>query len=197
MTKKQVGEERVSSPYTSTFLFITKGSQDRNSGQELGVRSWGRGHWGVLFIGLLPLARSACFLIEPRTTSPGMAPPTMGPPLLITNWEKDLQLDLKEALPQGGSFLRDNSSLGQVDTQSQPVQRPRWLIRQINIIAIKHDDLRSTPKTQIVRLKKVSYVILWSALVCQGMHTPAPKIIYRKKHVNIKALNLIYAVHLS
>jgi hypothetical protein len=28
------------------------------------------------------LACSACFLIEPKTTSPGMAPPTMGPPIL-------------------------------------------------------------------------------------------------------------------
>jgi hypothetical protein len=31
MTKKQVEEERVYSAYTSTLLFITKGSQDRNS----------------------------------------------------------------------------------------------------------------------------------------------------------------------
>jgi hypothetical protein len=31
MTKKQVGEERVYSAYTSTLLFITKGSQDRKS----------------------------------------------------------------------------------------------------------------------------------------------------------------------
>ena len=31
MTKKQVGEERVYSAYTSTLLFITKESQDRNS----------------------------------------------------------------------------------------------------------------------------------------------------------------------
>jgi hypothetical protein len=31
MTKKQVGEERDYSAYTSTLLFITKGSQDRNS----------------------------------------------------------------------------------------------------------------------------------------------------------------------
>jgi hypothetical protein len=31
LTKKQVGEERVYSAYTSTLLFITKGSQDRNS----------------------------------------------------------------------------------------------------------------------------------------------------------------------
>jgi hypothetical protein len=31
MTKKQVGEERVYSAYTSTLLFITKGYQDWNS----------------------------------------------------------------------------------------------------------------------------------------------------------------------
>ena len=31
MTKKQVGEKRVNPVYTSTLLFITKGSQDRNS----------------------------------------------------------------------------------------------------------------------------------------------------------------------
>jgi hypothetical protein len=30
MNKKQVGEERVYSAYTSTFLFIIKGNQDRN-----------------------------------------------------------------------------------------------------------------------------------------------------------------------
>ena len=30
MTKKQFGEERVYSAYTSTLLFITKGSQGRN-----------------------------------------------------------------------------------------------------------------------------------------------------------------------
>jgi hypothetical protein len=31
MTKKQVGEERVYPPYTSTALSINEGSQDRNS----------------------------------------------------------------------------------------------------------------------------------------------------------------------
>jgi hypothetical protein len=42
MTKKQVGEERVYSAYTSTLLFITKGSQDWNSSrkQELMQRPW-------------------------------------------------------------------------------------------------------------------------------------------------------------
>jgi hypothetical protein len=37
-TKKQVGEERVYSAYTSTLLFITKGSQDWNSNRS-GSRS--------------------------------------------------------------------------------------------------------------------------------------------------------------
>jgi hypothetical protein len=34
MTKKQVGKERVYSAYTSTLLFITKGSQDWNSSRS-------------------------------------------------------------------------------------------------------------------------------------------------------------------
>ena len=37
---------------------------------------------GYLLTRLLSLACSSCFLIEPRTTSIGMAPPTMGPPTL-------------------------------------------------------------------------------------------------------------------
>jgi hypothetical protein len=46
MTKKHIGEERVYSVYTSTLLFIIKGSQDRNSHragtwrQELIQRPW-------------------------------------------------------------------------------------------------------------------------------------------------------------
>jgi hypothetical protein len=105
MTKKQVGEERVYSAYTSILLlFITKGSQDWNSG----TRSWCRGHGGMLLTGLLPLACSACFLIEPKSTSPGMAPHT------TVSWRHFLK---------GGSFLCDNSSLCQVDTHNQPVHR--------------------------------------------------------------------------
>jgi hypothetical protein len=41
MTKKQVGEKKVYSAYTSTLLFITKGSQDRNSHR---VATW-RQEW--------------------------------------------------------------------------------------------------------------------------------------------------------
>jgi hypothetical protein len=41
----------------------------------------------MFLTGLLPLACSACSLIEPKTTSPVMAPPTRGLSPLITNWE--------------------------------------------------------------------------------------------------------------
>jgi hypothetical protein len=77
MTNKQVGEERVYSAYTSTLLFITRGSQDRtHAGQELGGRSWCRGHEGMLLTGLLPLACSACFLKESRDYQPQSAGPS-------------------------------------------------------------------------------------------------------------------------
>jgi len=35
MTKKQVGEERVYSAYTSTLLFITKASQEAGADAEI------------------------------------------------------------------------------------------------------------------------------------------------------------------
>jgi hypothetical protein len=79
-----------------TLPSITKGSQDWNSSRS-GSRSWCRGHGGMLLTGLLLLACSACFLIEPKTTSPGMVPPTRDLSPLITNWENALQLDLLEA----------------------------------------------------------------------------------------------------
>ena len=102
--RSKLGEERVYSAYTSTLLFITKGSQDWNSSRS-GSRSWCSGHGGMLLTGLLPLASSACSLIEPKSTSPGMAPPTRGPPPLITNWENALRLDLMEAFSQLKFFV--------------------------------------------------------------------------------------------
>jgi hypothetical protein len=74
MTKKQVGE-RVYSAYT----FLIGVDHQRKSGLELKqVRSCCRGHGEMLLTGLLPLACSACFLIEPKTTSPEMIPLTKG-----------------------------------------------------------------------------------------------------------------------
>jgi hypothetical protein len=78
MTKKQVGEEKVYSAYTSILLFITKevrtGTQ---AGQEAGADA-------EAMEGCSLLACSACSLIEPKTTSPEMVPPTRGLSLLIT-----------------------------------------------------------------------------------------------------------------
>jgi hypothetical protein len=53
------------------------------AGQEAGADA--EAMEGCYLTGLLPLAYSVCFLIEPKTTSPEMAPPTRGPPSLITN----------------------------------------------------------------------------------------------------------------
>jgi hypothetical protein len=106
MTKKQVGEEGIYSAYTFTLIFLTKGSQGRNS-HRTGSRSWCRGHGGMLLTGLLSLACSVCFFIKPKTTSPGMAPPTRGLSPLVPNWENAPQLD-----------LCDKPSLCQVDAQT-------------------------------------------------------------------------------
>jgi hypothetical protein len=77
ITKKQVGEERVYSAFTSIMLFITKGSQDwTQAGQEAGADVEAMEGW-MLLTGLLHLACSACCPIEPKTTSPTMAPPTL------------------------------------------------------------------------------------------------------------------------
>jgi hypothetical protein len=63
--RSKLGRKRVYSAYTSILLFITKGSQDWNWSMS-GNRSWCRSHGGMFFTGLLPLACSACSLIEPR-----------------------------------------------------------------------------------------------------------------------------------
>jgi hypothetical protein len=63
--------------FTFPSLFITEGSQDRNSnkngtwGQELSQRSCRAAEYW------LTLYSSALFLIVPRTTSPGIATTTM------------------------------------------------------------------------------------------------------------------------
>jgi hypothetical protein len=107
----------IYSAYISTLLFISKGRQDENLSRS-GSRSWCRGHGGMFFTDSLPLACSACSLIEPKTTSPEMVPPTM-------DWALPAR-SLIEKMPYSwiswrhflkeGSFLCDNSSLCQVDT---------------------------------------------------------------------------------
>jgi hypothetical protein len=52
----------------------------------------------MLLTALLPMACSACFLIEPRTTGPRMVPPTMG-------WALPYQSLLKKMLYRPGHSL--------------------------------------------------------------------------------------------
>jgi hypothetical protein len=106
------------------LLFITKRSQDWNSSRS-GSRSWCRGHGGMFLTGLFPLVCSAWFLIEPKTTSPGMAPPTVGwalPPWSLTE-KKCLT-----AGSHGGISSREapfsviTPACVKLITQNQPVQ---------------------------------------------------------------------------
>jgi hypothetical protein len=64
MTKKQIEEESVYSAYTSTLLFITKGSQNWNSSNQEAEDD------AEAMEGCYLLAGSACFLIEPKITQP-------------------------------------------------------------------------------------------------------------------------------
>jgi hypothetical protein len=88
MTKKQVGEERVYLAYTSTWLFITKGSQEWNSHrartwrQELMQKPWRGATCWIASPGLLSLLSYRTQDHQPRdgTTYNGL-----GPSSLITN----------------------------------------------------------------------------------------------------------------
>jgi hypothetical protein len=122
MTKKQVWEERVYSAYISILLFITKGSQDWNSSRSES-RSWCRRYGGMFFTGLPLLACSACSLIEPKTTRDGPPLPPQGafPPWSLIEKMPYSWISWRHFL-NWSSFLCDNSSLCQVDTQNRAVQ---------------------------------------------------------------------------
>jgi hypothetical protein len=124
-TKHHGQDARVYSAYTSTLLFITKGSQDWNSSRS-GSRSWCRGHGGMLLTGLLPLACSACFFIEPRQPAQGWSHPQGAfPPWSLIEKMPYSWISWRHFL-KGGPFPCDNSSLCPVDTQNQPVQEDRF-----------------------------------------------------------------------
>jgi hypothetical protein len=109
MTKRQIGEERVYSAYISTLLFITERSQDWNSSRS-GSRSWCRGHGGMFFTGLLPLACSACSLIEPRLPAQRWSHPQRAfPPWSLIEKMPYSWISWRHFL-NWSSFLCDNSS---------------------------------------------------------------------------------------
>lgn len=78
-----------------------KSGQELNTGQEPGGRSGCRDHEWVL----LTRACSACLIIEPWTTSPGMAPPKFDPP------HKSLikKMTYRRHFLNGGSHVSDDS----------------------------------------------------------------------------------------
>lgn len=79
--QKQFGENSVYLTYTSTLLFILKevrtGSQEQGRIREAGADG------EVRKVAVFWLTQAA--FIDPGTTSPEMAPPIMGPLLLLTN----------------------------------------------------------------------------------------------------------------
>jgi hypothetical protein len=77
MTKKQVGKERVYS--ASSLKEVRTGTQ---AGQKAGADA--EAMQGCSLLACFPwLAQPA--LLEPKSTSPEIAPPTRGPPSLITD----------------------------------------------------------------------------------------------------------------
>jgi hypothetical protein len=88
MTKKQIGEERVYSAYTSTLLFFTKGIQDRNSSraetwrQELMQRPWRDAAYWIASAGLLSLLSYITQHYQPRDDTTHNE---LGPLSLVTN----------------------------------------------------------------------------------------------------------------
>ena len=104
-------------------LLIIEGSQDRNSSK---AETWRQepllqSPWRGAAYGLFPLACSACLLIEPRTTSPGVVSPTMcwtlSHPSLIKkmSYKHVYSPVLWRRFLNWGSFLSDDFSLCQVD----------------------------------------------------------------------------------
>ena len=78
--KHQKSSPRGKGLFSLYFQIIVSSSLEVvKTGVQAGLRGriWYRGHWSRL-TGLLHMTCKPCFLIEPRITSPGIAPPTMG-----------------------------------------------------------------------------------------------------------------------
>jgi hypothetical protein len=114
--QKQLGEGRVN----FHLKFHVTIHHQKQWGQEYEGRSWCRSYGGALLTGLLLIASSACFPIKLNPISPGMAPSTKGlpsPQSLIKKvfYRPSYSMLLWRHFLNWGSFLSDDSSLGQVD----------------------------------------------------------------------------------
>ena len=104
MTQKQLGEKRIIwLTLQHCSLFITEGSQDRNSSragswkQELMKRSWMDAAYWLLSHDLL---KPPSYRTQDQQPRDGTIHHGLGPPPLITKWENALKLDLIEVFPQ-------------------------------------------------------------------------------------------------
>lgn len=110
------GGGRVYLAYSSALLFTTEGSQDWNSNR---AGAWWQalmhgGHGVVLVTGLLLMAGSVCFLMEPRPIRPGLAPSTVGwTPTAVTQCSTASSLGEFSFSVEGPSFQM--TSMCQVD----------------------------------------------------------------------------------
>ena len=113
MTKSRLGEERVYLAYISAAPLIAGGSQDRNSNrdgtcrQELIQRPQKSATYWLAPHGLLNLL----FFIEPRITSPGVAPPTKSWALSHQSLIKKMPCGLPTAQSYEGIFSIEGFSL--------------------------------------------------------------------------------------
>lgn len=103
-------------------LHISSHSQLRDLSQgrcwkQVGTRGtgWCRGHAEVLLIGFHHMTFSTCFLVEPRTTSPGVTQPVMRCQLIKkTQYRYFYSLIFWKCFLNGIFLLSDDSSLCQV-----------------------------------------------------------------------------------
>ena len=84
--QEQLKKERVCSPHSLSSKALRVRTQ---AGQEPGGRSRCRGYGGMLLTGLLPMACSACFLIEPGPTAQGWHHPQWAGPSLPINCQSE------------------------------------------------------------------------------------------------------------
>ena len=94
-----------------TLLHYCSPSREvRIGGTHTGLDPGCRGHRGVLFTGLFLMASSDCLIIVARTTSPGVAPLTMGWALSNQSLIKKIPYKLCRAQCQGGIFSTEAPS---------------------------------------------------------------------------------------
>jgi hypothetical protein len=113
MTKKQFGGKgfiQLTLPYCCSSPKEVR--TETQAGHEVGVcmSSWCRGRGGMLLTGLLPLACSACSLIEPRLPAQKWHHPKGD----LTPWSLIEKMPYRwiswRHFPNWSSFLSDNSS---------------------------------------------------------------------------------------